>query len=498
MLLSSAVVMTHWLLQHWQAVLTVLTTVGGYLLAFALIVRIVDERKEAAATLAWILLIAFLPYLGALLYVTLGRRRVRRRSRRRRLARGLLERGPDACPHHREGCTSLVREDSAQLDEVAIQACRVAGEPFLAGNAVDVYLEANRAYRHMIEAIDGARHHVHLMSYIFRPDQAGRLFVERLQKKAAQGVEVRLLVDAVGSHRLPDSFLAPLLAAGGRFARFMPVFSLRPVWRPQLRNHRKLLVVDGRVAFTGGLNIGAEYQGRKKKYAPWRDTQVRVEGPACWRLQEVFVDDWFFASGENLQDRLYWEGFTGEGSPGENLVQVVESGPDRERDTIHAVFFSAVCAARHRIYITTPYLVPDNAMLTAIKTAAWRGVDVRLLLPGKSDLSLVKWAGRSFYRELLEAGVRLYEHSPGILHAKTMVVDGSWCTVGSANLDIRSFRLNFEVNVVVSGGDFAGRMERIFRDDISRADELTLEKLSGEPRLARFTASLCRVLSPVL
>ena len=478
-------------------VLVVVSTIGGYIVAFALIVRIVEERKEATATLAWVLLIAFVPYLGAILYVTLGRRRFRRRTLRRIWARDRLLAAHWHAPHHdRPQQCAWVEEE--KLDAVARLACMVSNEPLLGGNSVDVFISANRAYRCMLEEIDGAERHVHMLSYIFRPDRAGGMFVERLAAAARRGVEVRLLVDAFGSHPLGDEFVRPLVDAGGRFERFMPLWRFRPTYNPHMRNHRKLLVVDGKVGFTGGLNIGEEYQGRKKKYGPWRDTHLRVEGPAVWRLQEVFSEDWHFTTGENLMEEKYYFGFDEGRFPGEQVLQVVDSGPDKPRPSLYGVFFTAVTSATNHVYVTTPYFVPDAALLMALKAAAWRGVDVRLLLPGRSDLPLVTWAGRSFYRELLDAGVRIYEHGPGVLHAKTMVVDGVWATVGSANMDIRSFHLNFEVNVVSSGTQLAEQLERIFREDISRSREITLQGIDAEPRWYKFAASVCRVMSPVL
>ncbi len=480
-----------------STIVTVLTTVAGYLIAFALIGRIVDERKEAGATLAWILTIVFLPYLGALLYLLIGRNRFRRRTRRRTNSLDQLRSEGDRPPHQEQDCAALAA-DSSLSGDIERVALRVTGSPVLSGNSSQVFVDTDVAYDRMQEAILAARHHVHLASYIFRPDEAGRRFRDLLVIKAGEGVEVRLLVDDVGSQGLDDSFVLELENAGGKFARFMPVMPFRPTWRPNLRNHRKILVVDGRVGFCGGLNIGTEYQGRKKKFAPWRDTHMRIEGPAVWRLQEIFCEDWHFAADENLLSREYYHDFPADGCLGEEMVQVVDSGPDKRYETIRAVLFSAINAARKNVYITTPYFIPGDAMLLALKTACWRGVDVRILLPGKSDLWLVKWAGRSYYRELLEAGIRLYEHRPGILHAKTMVIDGNWATIGSANLDIRSFRLNFEVNVLVSGRAFAARMDEIFESDLEHAHEITTQQMRDESHLRRFAESVCRVLSPVL
>lgn len=481
----------------WSHVATVATTLGGYLLAFILIPRILLGRREAGATLAWILAIVFLPYLGAALFFLIGRTRVQRRTRRRIRYHDLLVRslGQLPCSPARSDASARIQDLPEPTREISRVATCLTGTPLLPGNRVEVLIDTNKVYRQMEEAILSAEQNIHMMSYIFRADQAGTRFRNALIQKAKEGVEVRLLVDGVGSHSLGSRFVRPLLEAGARFARFMPVFRFSPHWRPNLRNHRKILVCDSRIGFTGGLNIGEEYRGRKKKFGPWRDTHVRLEGPAVLRLQETFAEDWFFATDEDLIDPKY---FPATEPVGTELVHVVDSGPDHVQENIHTLFFTAISRAEKKIYITTPYFVPGPAMLEAIKASAWRGVDVRLLLPGKSDLKLVQVAGRSYYRELLEAGVRLYEHRPGILHAKTMVVDGVWSTVGSANMDIRSFRLNFEVNVLVSGEEVARQMEEIFLSDISSAREMTMETQHQKPKITRLAEAVGRILSPVL
>ncbi len=479
----------------WEHVITVATTLGGYLLAFVLIPRIILDRRESGATLAWILFIAIVPYLGAAFFFLVGRTRVRRRTKKIVRSRDAFVRSLDRLP----GDNCEIRLDETDLPpaarDIAALAASVTENPIIHGNDIEVFIDANRAYDRMEEDIRAAEHHVFMMSYIFRNDGAGLRFRDLLIEKAGQGVEVKLLVDGVGGKELGAKFLKPLLDSGAGFATFMPVFRLRPYWRPNLRNHRKILVVDGRVGFAGGLNIGEEYQGRRKRFAPWRDTHLRIEGPSALRLQEIFAEDWLFAADEDLADR---EHFVDVSPCGDQLVQVVDSGPDHEHETIHAVFFTAVTEADERAYITTPYFVPDQAMLLALKSAAWRGVDVRILVPGKSDLRLVQWAGRSYYKELLQAGVRLYEHRPGMLHAKTMVIDGVWSTVGSANMDRRSFRLNFEVNVLISGSEFANNMEEIFVNDIEGAREITLEAVSKKRLGSRMVEALARILSPVL
>ncbi len=481
----------------WTTILTVATTVGGFLLAFLLIPRIVLQQRESATTLAWILLIVFVPYLGAALFFIVGRTRVRRRTKRKIESRNLLDPGINSLTrmHAENDPVTVCPIDSSPLGKVSRVVQCMTGKPPLAGNRTEIFIDAGRAYDSMEQAIRDAKHHVHMMSYLFRSDQAGIRFRDLLTQKAKENIEVRLLVDAVGSHRLDESFIHPLLTSGGSFSRFMPVIPLRPHWRPNLRNHRKILVVDGKTGFAGGLNIGDEYQGRKKKYAPWRDTHMKIEGPAVRRMQEIFAEDWFFASDEDLLDPDHFPHIEPQG---EEIVHVVESGPDQPHENIHAVFFNAITESTSHLFITTPYFIPDPAILLALKVAGWRGVDVRILLPGKSDLKLIQTAGRSYYRELLQAGVRIYEHRPGVLHAKTMVVDRSWATIGSANMDIRSFRLNFEVNILSMGSNVASQLEKIFFADIEKSKEITLDDLPHTKPTTRFAQAIARVLAPVL
>ncbi|MCC6748419.1 MAG: cardiolipin synthase [Deltaproteobacteria bacterium] len=469
--------------------------VGGYLLAFAVTLRIVMQRREPTATLAWALTMMLVPYLGVLLYLLLGRHRLTRQVRRRRARAAALE------PHL---ARLEITESSGRFDSVSISrppdrelvrlSNRMGCRQPTFGNDVRLLVDANEAYQAMENAIRAATKHVHFQFYIYNEDDTGLRFRDLLIQKAKEGVKVRVLTDGVGSFGL-DTFMIPLVQAGGQFAEFLPVGLFSRHWHANLRNHRKNVVVDGRVAFTGGVNIGDEYTGRKRKVGLWRDTHVQLEGPAVHHVQEAFAEDWFFSTGEEPDDP---EWFPEQHRAGNLMVQIVASGPDTDTQPIQRIFFTVVTSAKERVYLTTPYFVPDQAMLVALQTTALRGVDVRLLLPRRSDQSLALHAGRSYYDELLEAGVRVFEYRPGILHAKTMVVDQSWATVGSANMDMRSFRLNFEINAVVYGPDFARQLAELFEKDLRDAEEITKELLDGRGLGRRMAESFARTLAPVL
>jgi len=490
---------------HWLHYVELGLVVGGYLLALVTTLRIVLQRREPTATLAWVLGIVLLPYLGLLMYLLVGRRRLNRRVRQRRVRAAVLEPHLDRVG---EGIADLqvppagepaaenslsARLSKPQDRELVHLSDRMGLRRPTLGNDVRL-LVANQAYQALEEAIASAQDHIHLLYYIFESDETGRRFRDLLIAKAKAGVAVRLLVDGVGSFGV-STFLIPLTQVGGKFAEFLPVGQLSRHWHPNLRNHRKIAVIDGRVAFTGGVNIGDEYTGRKRKVGPWRDCHLQLWGPAVNHLQEVFAEDWFFATGEDLISEAWYP----EQQPaGDQLVQIIASGPDTETQPIQRIFFTAITMAEQRVYLTTPYFVPDQAMLVALQTASLRGVDVKLLLPHRSDMKLVLHAGRSYYKELLDSDVEIYEYLPGVLHAKTMVVDDRWSTVGSANMDVRSFKLNFEVNAVIYGPDLAGELADVFRRDLAQARKITREFVAQKSLKSRMAESFARVLSPVL
>jgi cardiolipin synthase len=466
----------------------------GYLVAIALIPRIVLERRESGATLAWVLAILFLPWLGLLLFWAFGTQRLRWRRRRRRRAEQAIALSLDAAarPLERYERVSEPSRDCAIEEAVAALSARVAG-PSTDGNATELLIDGEQTYDRMLSAIAAADAHVHAEFYIWNPDETGIRFRDALLAAAKRGVRVRVLVDDVGSRSAGRKFFAPLVRAGGKVARFLPVIFLSRRLQVNNRNHRKILVIDGRAAFTGGLNIGDEYRG---VHGPWRDTHLRIEGPAALRLQRVFVEDWFHTTGEDLARP---ELFPESGPSGSERVQILASGPDDDRwHAIHVIVFSAIALARERVWITTPYFVPDRPLEMALETAALRGVDVRLLLPGRSDHALVLHAGRSFYPELLQAGVKIWELDQAFLHSKTVSVDGRLASVGSANMDQRSFRLNFEANAVVFGPSLARELERVFERDCERARPVNPVAFRARSRYARSAEALARILSPLL
>ncbi|MEW6777084.1 MAG: cardiolipin synthase [Bdellovibrionota bacterium] len=472
--------------------LAFLFAAGGYVLSAAYVPRVLLRRREPSATLAWLFAIIVFPYVGVLLYIVFGNNRVhsRREAKRRsdtelgRSIERLRERFFDSFP---------------DVEPSLFAAAKNLGlPPPAAGNRVMVYTDGPSAFEALLARIESARHHAHLEFFLFRQDETGRCLLETLCAAARRGVEIRLLVDAVGLFmgQTKESFFDPLRKAGGQMVRFLPVGLVRGWSFFNLRNHRKLTVVDGRLAFTGGMNVGDEYSGLSPKDGPaWRDILLEVEGPAAALVQEVFAADWYFATGEGLAAKSY---FPPAAPAGQDVVQVVASGPDESLGRLHLLTLALLAGAQKSISIATPYFVPDPALAAALATAALRGIDVRLLVPRRSNHLLAEWAGRSYYEELLEAGVQIQEFLGGMLHAKAVVVDGNIASVGSANMDVRSFRLNFELNLIVHGAAFAGQIEKTLREDTKASERLTLERFSQRPLLSRYFETGARILSPVL
>ena len=478
-------------------------SVAAYSVGAAVVIHILRQRKAPMAMLAWILGILTFPLIGVLLYYVIGEERVVRRGRKKRRksayiiqalgSAGQTEAKRDLLfkPHDLKFCPVL----EGGLLRLAQISGKLAQSPLTLGNKVEVFTSAQSIYDHILRAIDGAREHIHLEYYIFRPDETGALFRDRLAEKARRGVEVRLLLDGIGCFGTSRRFLRPLIEAGGRVETFLPAIPLRQPWHINCRNHRKIVVVDGEVAFTGSQNVGDEYRGRWRRVGPWKDTHLRVEGPAARELQEVFIEDWYFACKEDLVGKRYLKSAR---AAGESLVQIVPSGPDQPVDVLHHVVFAAIGMARESIRISTPYFVPDPALLVALANASHQGVRVEILIPSKNDLKLVLWAGRSFYEELVREGVSIHEFDHGMLHSKTIVIDDRWSMVGSANMDMRSFVSNFEVTASIFDPGISVSLAADFANDLSRSRRIRARKPGHAPFVPSILEGGARLLAPLL
>lgn len=463
---------------------------AAWALAIAFIPLVLLRKKEPASTFAWIFVLLAFPALGVVLFWYLGRDRVRRPVRTRQavnlpLRTRLLGRvsGQVSLAERR----NVIDAAPAELRGVMRLAASMGRADVLTGNTVEVLVGAPKTYDAIVAAIEGARDHVHLQYYVFRADDAGSRIVRALEAARDRGVEVRLLYDAFGSAGLGPR-LRTLRKKGGRSAAFFPLDPIRKAATINLRNHRKLVVVDGRIGFCGGINVS-------DRFVAWRDVHLRVEGPAVAQIAAVFAEDWFFATREDLVADRYVPTLSAVGT---TTMQVVESGPDQTLERIHRLYFAAIAAAQSRVWITTPYFVPDRAIFMALTTAAARGVDVRILTNAHSNWGITQYAGRSFYEDLLAAGVRVLEYEGGMLHTKTLVVDGQFATVGSANIDVRSFRLNFELIAVLYDPPIVARFEALFGDDASHASEIVATEWAQRGIAVRLMESVGRLMSPLL
>ena len=467
----------------------------GWVVAIA--VTIILERRSPVATFAWIGTLAWLPVVGIAVYYFFGPRRLRRRKMRLQASAKRIARAARAFDE---------RMDDERWSGLARAAMSLGEAPPLAADDVEVFTEGDAFFDALESAIDEAQEHVHLEFYIYDGDEIGARIRDALVRARKRNVEVRLLLDGIGSVSLSNSFLRPLEAAGGEVAFFNPVSGFRPRMA-NFRTHRKIVVCDGRVGFTGGMNITRDHSARCLKEHAWRDTQMRFRGPAAGALQRVFLPDWYFATGipedENAVRFFPLPPATAHQSraPGATegtLLQVVSSGPDKDMFAVHQLFFGAIAQAQERVWLTTPYFVPDESTLAALIAAALRRVDVRILVPARSDNLLADMASRSYFPELARAGVKISQYTPQMLHAKTLVVDQDLAIIGTANFDNRSFRLNFEVVAAAycrkTTAELAGHFER----DLLQSSPVRVRDIREKGFVERLGESCARLFSPLL
>lgn len=475
---------------------TPIITAGLAAWAFVIAVVIILQRRSAAATLAWILVLLFLPVVGLVVYRLIGPLRLERKKLRRVATRRVISEAL--------GALQALRAQGADGDE-HVQLARLGmglGEVSpLRAEEIDIYLDGASAYDAILAAVAAARQHVHLEYYIWEPDTIGTRLRDALIERARAGVRVRMLIDGTGASGLSRKFLAPLRDAGALVAWFNPIRlgSLR-LRRPDFRTHRKIVVCDGSVGFTGGMNI-TDFHSAQLSTEYWRDTHMRVTGAAVWGLQRMFIENWNFASSAACPIDIETFPQRADTQPprtGGHLVQILGSGPDSDAYAIHKAVFTAVNQSSRRVWLTTPYFVPDEPLLAALVTAALRAVDVRLIVPKRSDSRIVDLAARSYFPELLTAGVRVYEYETRFIHAKTVVCDDDVAIIGTANLDNRSFRLNFEVAAIVFGEPINRRLAEAFTTDLGECRELSGPALARQPFRTRLGQAAARLISPLL
>ena len=470
----------------WQSLVSlpyigVYLTAGWALYLVWLGLWIVLQKREPVATISWLVSLAALPYLGFLIYYFFGPQRIHRQRLRRVRARAALPAPPP-------GLTP-----SPEAIELARLGQATTGLPPTTATQARLLIDGGAKYASLLADIAQARERIHLEYYIYQPDRTGTALRDALIERARAGVTVRLLLDAVGSGATKQRFIQPLLDAGAQVAWFHPM-KLRWLWRRpwlNLRTHRKIVVIDGKVGYTGGINITDEEDERLRKDA-YRDLHLRLEGDVVRELELVFVEDWCYATGEPPIRHV-------NAAPVQGTIaaQVVSSGPDSSWEAIHRVHVGAIHAARQRVWLVTPYFVPGEAARMALTSAALGGLDVRLLVPRLSDSRLVTYAARSYFDELLEAGVKIHEYGPRMLHTKALLCDEETVIVGSANFDHRSFRLNCEISVMFYNAALGAELAALIEQECSRAPRVRNDRARSLWR-TRLPEALARLVSPLL
>ncbi|BCJ86717.1 cardiolipin synthase [Effusibacillus dendaii] len=475
----------------WQFYLTLV-----YFLWFTMIaVLLVMEKRNPSKTLAWLMVLAAFPVVGFLFYLMFGQKY---RKHRRLQSKTLPEEFSQAlhmhAARHVKRTDELAAGTTNQKKWMRLLFAN-SHSPITENNRIELYADSKQAFASILSALRQAQSHIHLEYYILKNDQIGTEVQKILIEKARQGVHVRVIYDGIGSRKLKPSYIKNLQQAGVQITSFLPVYFPWLTSRINFRNHRKLIVIDGKIGFTGGLNIGDEYLG-KGPLGHWQDTHIRLEGESVYYLQLIFLRDWYVAYNEYISEAEY---FPQQDSFGKIPIQIAASGPDSDWEAIWQAHFSMFASARRKIYIVTPYLIPDESILMGLKTSALSGLDVRIILPAKPDYYIVHLATRSYFEELLRAGVRIYEYQNGFIHAKTIAVDGEAASVGTANLDVRSFQYNFEVNALIYEPAVVSQLEQIMQQHMADSREITLDDyLANRKIISKFLESSARLLSPLL
>jgi cardiolipin synthase len=482
----------------WQQLQDMAPALGIVLdLAIAIVAswHVVLNKTDTRAATAWVGLIWLVPFVGAMLYVFLGINRIQRRAKVLRPGATRYSVPLEEAPRSPADLDRELGSDRARLIELARVVGKVTRRPLLVGNSVQPLVNGDEAYPAMLEAIRGATSSISFVSYIFEPKGIGAELVDALAQASERGVEVRVLIDDVGTRYARPRIHRVLRKRGVPVANFLPALLPRSFTHFNLRNHCKIMVVDGHIGFTGGMNVRQSSMLASNPKFPTRDLHFRVLGPVVAQLQETFAADWALTTGEKLGVDLWFPELHPEGMV---LARGITDGPDQNIDRMHWVFLAAIGAARRSIHIVTPYFLPDRVLLKALHLAAHRGVEVNVIVPERVNLPVVGWAMWGHYRQVLEEDIRLWLTPPPFDHSKLFVVDGYWSSVGSSNWDPRSLRLNFEFNLECYDEDLGRQLEAQARERLNRARLLTSAELDGRTWFQQLRDGAARLLQPYL
>lgn len=462
-----------------------------FITIIGIILMLLMENRSPVKSIAWIFVLILLPVVGLLLYILVGKNFRKKMVISHRSLAKWKERIETI-----KGNPMLEKSFPKQYKNFAYMAVNSSNSTLYVNNGVRLFTTGKEFFDSMFAEVEKARKYVHVEFYIFNSDTIGSKFIEILKRKAKEGVKVRVIIDDVGSWLMRKSSVREMRAAGIEIYCFLKVGLPAINSKVNYRNHRKIVVIDGDVGYTGGMNVADRYV-EGSKWGAWRDTHLRIEGEAVHGLQRVFLSDWYFVSRSLLSDDpLYYP--TPDSPSGNSLVQVVSSSPDSEWESIMQTFFMAIAQARNYIYLQTPYFLPNQTIVNALQCAALGGVDVRIIIPRHSDASFALKSSMTYIDEMLNAGVKVYFFEEGFIHSKTIVIDDNLSTVGSANMDFRSFEQNFEINTWIYDPEFAQTMKNIFLSDLEKSSQINLEEWRNRPRLEKFGESWARLFSPLM
>lgn len=476
---------------NWGTIIIILIFIINIMLVGALIFI---ERKDPSITWAWLLVINIFPVGGFFIYLLLGQNFTREKKFKRKLISDEKKKKYFNIKREQYKMDESISENTDLVE----MNYRNSNSMYTQLNDVDIYFDGKDKFNALIKSIKNARKYIHIEYYIFRRDSIGEEIISLLISKLKEGVEVRLLVDAMGSSKINHKKkIQDYINAGGKYAVFFPGLTAHINMRINYRDHRKIVVIDGKEGFLGGFNVGDEYLGRDKKIGYWRDTHFKIKGEAIRDLEERFLLDWSYAANEDVKDLDRYLKVE------ENLesnvgMQIVSSGPDHEEQYIKNAYIKIINNAKKYVYLQSPYFVPDETLLQALRISALSGVDVRVMIPGNPDHIFMGWAASSYVSELLDVGVKVYYYNNGFLHAKTIVADDTVCSIGTANMDIRSFKLNFETNAFIYNKNIAMDMRKRFNLDIKESHLISEEEYRSRSVWKKTAESIIRLLSPIL
>ncbi|MGL6105835.1 cardiolipin synthase [Romboutsia sp.] len=482
----------------------------SYLIGAIISMTIILENRDPSKTMSWLLIFILLPGIGILIYAMFGRNlRKRRMLKTQKLASSIKEENLFENLKDIEELVKLEKESIKQeilmydneenyTEKKVISLLLNTGMfPYTTNNNVEVYIDGNQKFDRLIKDIKEAENHIHLEYFIIKESNIGSKLKEELIEKAKEGIDVKIIYDDVGCWRcwFHRKFFNEMRTHGIKIEPFIPDKFPMLGGKLNYRNHRKIAVIDGKIGYTGGINIGDEYLGHNKKFGYWRDTHIRIEGTSVYMLQMIFLIDWYYTTKEVILTKEYFPKIE---HCGNSTIQVVASGPDSDWEAIHYAYFTAICQAKKSIYIETPYFIPDESILRALKSAALSGVDVRIIFPKIVDHKIVNTASYSYFDDILRSGGKVYLYTKGFLHSKLVIIDDKIFSTGSANMDLRSFMLNFEINAFVYDKEIIKLATEDFFEDMSNSEELKTEDFSNRSMMKKIKESIARLFSPIL